>query len=192
MKIGIFGSSSNDIKETIRISARRMGAEIARTGNILITGACSGIPHEAVLAAHEVGGRTIGYSPGTDLAEHVRTFNYPAEGFSQLIFVPMHFENKNNPSLSTKYRSINAISECDVVVIIGGKTGTLAEFAIAYDSGKTIGILEGSGGITERTIDTFLEDIEMKIGAKIFRDSDPIALLRKLIEVDEQDKHITF
>ncbi|MFZ5593982.1 MAG: hypothetical protein ACOY4D_06955 [Pseudomonadota bacterium] len=33
---------------------------------------------------------------------------------------------------------------------MGGRSGTLGEFAIAYDEGKLIGVLQGSGGITEK------------------------------------------
>lgn len=192
MKIGVFGSSSNDISEQIRINARRIGAEIARTGNTLVTGATAGVSHEAVNGARDAGGKAIGFSPAISLEEHVRNFNCPAEGFSDMIFIPKDFAHAKHPSMAAKLRSIMAISHCDIVIIVGGRTGTMTEFAIAYDGGKNIGILEGSGGITERAIDTLLEDIDKKRGAKIVRTRDPVELIRKLIEVDEQDKHITF
>ncbi len=191
MKIGVFGSSSNEMKETVRANARRLGAEIAKRGHTLVTGACSGIPHEVVMGAYNSGGRVIGYSPAADLQDHVMKFNYPAEGYTQMVFVPPTFGHRNKPPLSTKYRSINAISDCDIVIIVGGGVGTLVEFAIALDADKPIGILDGSGGITDRTIDTFLKDAN-RSGAKIHKNPDSVELLRKLIEVDEQDKHITF
>ncbi len=37
----------------------------------------------------------------------------------------------------------------DIVIIFGGATGTLNEFTIAYDEGKVIGVLEGSGGVAD-------------------------------------------
>ncbi|MBN2101245.1 MAG: hypothetical protein JW716_00040 [Candidatus Aenigmarchaeota archaeon] len=191
MKIGIFGSSSNDMKETVRTSARRLGSEIAKSGHTLVTGACSGIPHEAVMGAYSSGGRIVGFSPATDLHDHVTKFNYPTEGYTQMIFLSPEFEYKDDIAMSAKYRSIYAVASCDVVIIVGGSLGTMAEFAIALDAGKAIGILEGSGGITNSSIDALLADSE-RSRAKIFRHSDPSTLLRKLIEVDEQDKHITF
>ena len=191
MRIGIFGSSSNDMKETVRVNARRLGSEIAKAGHTLVTGACSGIPHEAVIGAYNSGGRTIGFSPATNLSDHVTKFNYPAEGYTQMIFIPSEFEFKNETALSTKYRSISAVANSDVIIIVGGGLGTIAEFAMGLDSGKTIGILDDSGGITNRAIDALLDDSE-KSRAKIFRHSDPSSLLRKLIEADEQEKHITF
>lgn len=35
------------------------------------------------------------------------------------------------------------------VLLLGGRSGALGEFAITYDEGKWIGVLAGSGGITE-------------------------------------------
>lgn len=46
-------------------------------------------------------------------------------------------------------REITNIRSCDMVVIVGGRTGTLGELAIAYDEGRLIGILKGTGGITQ-------------------------------------------
>jgi uncharacterized protein (TIGR00725 family) len=48
-----------------------------------------------------------------------------------------------------KGRNVISVRSADVVVIFGGATGTLNEFTIAYDEGKIIGILEGTGGIAD-------------------------------------------
>src|SRR5437667_448881 len=40
-------------------------------------------------------------------------------------------------------REITDIRTCDIVVIVGGRIGTLGEFAIAYDEGRLIGVLTG-------------------------------------------------
>jgi hypothetical protein len=49
----------------------------------------------------------------------------------------------------------------DIVVIIGGRSGTLGEFSIAYDEGKLIGVLSGTGGITSE-IDNIVSIIRKK------------------------------
>ena len=41
------------------------------------------------------------------------------------------------------------VEEADAVIIISGQIGTLNEFTIAFNAKKPIGILKGSGGITE-------------------------------------------
>jgi glutamine amidotransferase PdxT len=46
-------------------------------------------------------------------------------------------------------REVENSKSCDVVIFAGGQSGMLGEFAIAYDEGKVIGVLEGTGGITE-------------------------------------------
>ncbi|NOX71285.1 MAG: hypothetical protein GXO64_01115, partial [Candidatus Micrarchaeota archaeon] len=136
--------------------------------------------------------RTIGFSPATDLESHVRLLDLPAEGYSELIFIPDDLKFASNVPLAAKYRSILAVHHSDAVIIIGGRTGTMAEFLMAYDAGKTIGILEGSGGIVKRAIDTLLEDIKKPTGARIITESDPVILVKRLAEIDEEQKHITF
>ncbi len=66
-------------------------------------------------------------------------------------------------------------------MIAGGRSGTLGEFSIAYDEGKLIGVLEGTGGITSE-IKTIVSIIRKKTGAKVIYDADPQNLVRKLIE----------
>ena len=48
-----------------------------------------------------------------------------------------------------KGRNVINIRSSDIVLFFGGATGTLNEFTIAYDEGKIIGVLEGSGGVAE-------------------------------------------
>lgn len=50
-------------------------------------------------------------------------------------------------------REIENIHSSDIVVIVGGRSGTLGEFAIAYDEGRLIGVLTGSGGIADAIAD---------------------------------------
>lgn len=45
-------------------------------------------------------------------------------------------------------RELINIHSSDVVVIVGGRSGTLGEFAIAYESGKLIGVLKNTGGVS--------------------------------------------
>ena len=43
----------------------------AEIGCIIVTGACPGLPHAAVLGAHEAGGASLGVSPAHSREEHV-------------------------------------------------------------------------------------------------------------------------
>ena len=65
---------------------------------------------------------------------------------------------------------------------VGGRTGTLGELAIAYDEGRLIGVLTGTGGIT-----TLVEEI-IRVGAKdtgacVVYEDDPATLVERLIHV---------
>ncbi len=50
-KIGVMGSCSEPISEFARSKATELGAAIARSDYVLITGASPGLPYEAVLGA---------------------------------------------------------------------------------------------------------------------------------------------
>jgi len=80
-------------------------------------------------------------------------------------------------------REITNIRSCDVVVIVGGRSGTLGELAIAYDEDKVIGVLEGTGGIADH-VDEILRFCEKVTKAKVIYDSDPDRLIRRLLEID--------
>jgi hypothetical protein len=69
------------------------------------------------------------------------------------------------------------VRSSDIVIIFGGATGTLNEFTIAYDEGKVIGVLEGSGGCADH-IKEIIEFCKKQTRAIVLFDSDP----EKLIE----------
>jgi len=62
------------------------------------------------------------------------------------------------------------------------------EFTIAYDLGKDIGILKGSGGIAKEAITVLLRDIDKSSNSTIIYDSDPVSLVRRVIEIYEKKK----
>ncbi len=78
-------------------------------------------------------------------------------------------------------REVTNIRSSDMVVIVGGRSGTLGEFAIAYDEGKLIGVLEGSGGIT-RQIPELVASFGKDTGAHVIYEADPKILIHKLSE----------
>ena len=163
------GSAGGDIPADVQALLRRLGREIASRGYVLITGACPGLPHEAVLGAHEAGGVVIGVSPALNFEEHVTKYKSPTRGYNALIYTGSGLMG----------REIENIRSCDVVVFAGGRSGTLGEFAIAYDESKVIGILDGSGGIT-RHLETIVGMVNKDTGAVLVRADDPAVLLDKL------------
>jgi len=70
ISVGVMGSAGGDLNRQTLDKAFRMGEEIARRGCVLITGACPGLPHQAVLGAMKAGGTVVGISPALNFEEH--------------------------------------------------------------------------------------------------------------------------
>lgn len=180
MKIGVYGSSAGEMQEEVAKKARKMGKAIAQHQAIVVTGGCPGIPQEAVLGAKEAGGKCIGFSPTVSLEAH-QQLNYPTEGFSEFVFIPQDYPYANNLFICQKYRNLSSLASVDAAIFVSGRVGTMNEFTIAYDLGKVIGVLEGTGGITERAIKILLEDAKKKTGAEVIFDADPVKLPERVL-----------
>ena len=175
MTVGVMGSAGGDLDPDVRRRVRELGRAIARSGHVLITGACPGLPHETVLGAKDEGGIVVGVSPALNLDEHVTKYFSPTRGYDAIIYTGSGLMG----------REIENIRSCDVVIFAGGRSGTLGEFAIAYDEGKIIGILKNTGGIT-RHMEEIIKFVNKDTGASIHYDTDPLALLKKLEQVYQE------
>jgi YHS domain-containing protein len=79
-------------------------------------------------------------------------------------------------------REVVNIRSSDMVVIVGGSSGTLGELAIAYDEGKLIGVLTATGGISDM-VQSILETCKKETGARVLYNDDPRQLVRELLDV---------
>lgn len=170
LTIGVMGSSGGALQEDIKTKVFRLGEVIAQRDAILITGGCPGLPYEAVRGAKSKGGMTVGISPGLSVEEHQGRYRSPTDDFDVLIYTGSGLMG----------REITNIRSCDIIVIVGGRTGTLGELAIAYDEGRLIGVLTGSGGITE-IVETIIHVSAKETGACVLYESDPEKLIDRLI-----------
>ncbi|MBI2197660.1 MAG: LOG family protein [Candidatus Rokubacteria bacterium] len=170
LTIGVMGASGGDLTEEIKQRAYRLGETIAERDATLITGGCPGLPYEAVRGAKTKGGLVVGISPGLSIDEHQGKYRSPVEGFDVLIFTGSGLMG----------REITNIRSSDIVVIAGGRTGTLGELAIAYDEGRLIGVLTGTGGITG-IVEEILRVSGKETGACVIYDDDPVKLVDRLI-----------
>ena len=171
-KVGVMGSAGGRMDEGVLEKARQLGLQIAAHGCILINGACPGYPHAAAVAAHEAGAMTVGISPGLSLVEHVERYHSPYEEYDCIIYTGSGLMG----------REVAAIRSCDIVTIVGGRSGTLGEFAIAYDEGKLIAVLEGTGGMADH-IESIVGMIDKETNADVIYDSDPRTLLDRAIDL---------
>lgn len=171
LAVGVMGAAGGALDEVSLAKMRSLGRAIAERGCTLITGACPGLPQAAVLGARAAGGLVVGISPGLSVDEHIGKYDSPIEGFDVLIYTGSGLMG----------REVENIHSSDIVVVAGGRSGTLGEFAIAYDEGRLIGVLTGTGGVADAVAD-LVPLFDKQTGAVILYDDDPVRLLDRLLE----------
>jgi hypothetical protein len=73
-------------------------------------------------------------------------------------------------------------------VIVGGHSGTLGEFAIAYDEGRLIGALAGSGGVADH-VEELVWVSNKPTAAVVMTDDEPERLIDRLIDYYESEHY---
>lgn len=170
IKIGVMGSAGGEMADELILKCERIGKAIAETGCAILTGGCPGLPHHAVIGCKRAGGLTIGISPAISYDEHVGRYKSPTDHLDILIYTGSGLMG----------REVTGIRSCDIVLIVGGRSGTLGEFAIAYDEGRLIGVLTGTGGVADH-VDDFLPIIKKATGSRILFDSEPELLVQRCV-----------
>lgn len=172
LKVGVMGGAGNNIPAEILDKATQFGEAIATAGCIVVTGACPGLPLAAARGAKRQGGTVIGISPALSLDEHAFKYESPTLAHDVLIFTGSGLMG----------REVVNIRSSDIVVIVGGSSGTLGELAIAYDEGKLIGVLSGTGGISD-LVEGILAKCNKDTGARVLYDTDPGRLIQQLVDM---------
>jgi uncharacterized protein (TIGR00725 family) len=179
--VGVMGASANEglsKAEASRLTslAESLGAAIASAGCVLVTGATTGLPDLVAKAFRERGGFALGVSPAENREEHIQKYGLPVDGADVIVYTGFGYKGRN----------VINVRSADIVLILGGATGTLNEFTIAYDEGKIIGVLLGSGGIAAH-IGEIIERCKKPTQGKVIFESDP----RRLVELclSELDRH---
>lgn len=177
VQIGVMGSAGGTIAEAELALARRVGRRIAERGCTIVTGACPGLPHAAVLGATEAGGDSLGISPALSREEHVNVYASPLQPYTTMVFTGSGLMG----------RETHNIHSSDFVLFVGGRSGTLGEFCIAYDEGKLIGVLTHSGGISDQFI-PISRLVKKDTGSILITDDRPEALVDRCLETYVKDR----
>ncbi|HET9030395.1 MAG TPA: hypothetical protein VFN49_09465 [Candidatus Aquilonibacter sp.] len=171
IQIGVMGSAGGAISAASLGLAKRLGHQIAKRGATIVTGACPGLPHAAVLGAHEAGGQSLGVSPALSREEHVNVYGSPLQPYTTMVFTGSGLMG----------RETHNIHSSDFVLFVGGRSGTLGEFCIAYDEGKLIGILTNSGGISNE-FEHIAALVHKETGSLIIADDEPEKLVDRCLD----------
>ena len=106
--------------------AEEVGAAIARSGAVLLTGGRTGVMAAASLGARRAGGLVVGILPGADA-----TASRPNDGVEVALFTGLG-----------QARNVVLVLSAAAVVAVGGGWGTLSEIATALKHGRPVVLLE--------------------------------------------------
>lgn len=173
-QICVSGAARGDSVELAKNLAAAVGSEIVRRGHLVITGATRGLPYYAAKAAKHEGGThvtSIGFSPAASRLAHVKKYQLPLNVFDTILFTGFEYTGRN----------LLLVRSSDAVVMVGGRIGTLNELTIAIEERKPIGVLLGSGGMTEEVEHVLKAAKRARTGIIFSRD--PIELVDLLIDL---------
>jgi len=166
------GSCCPNVKEL----SEEIGREVVRQGCVLLTGATTGAPYYSAKGAKEEGGMSIGFSPAGSEKEHINTYHLPTDYFDLIVYTGFDYVGRN----------LMLTKSADGVVVICGRTGTLNEFTIAFETRTPTGVLRGSGGTADLIEEILARGYRPK--TQIVFDIDPKKLVEKLIKLIKKDK----
>lgn len=172
------GSAGGDLSQEQLARAYRLGKAIAERDCLTVTGACPGLPDAAAHGAHDADGLVMGISPAHSREEHVEVYASPLEPYDAMVF----------SGSGLMGREVHNIHSSDFVIFVGGRSGTLGEFAIAYDEGKLIGVLTHSGGLSD-DLAKIAKMTGKQTGAQIIQDDDPVQLVDRCLRTYQEAAH---
>jgi uncharacterized protein (TIGR00725 family) len=172
IKIGVMGPSAEPDSPRMAELARDLAKAIAARDLVLLSGATTGAVHLIGKTARDAGALHIGISPGANETEHVERFKLPIDACDALIYT----------GFGLKGRNVVLVRSCDIVIVFAGSIGGLNEFTIAYDEGKVIGCLKGSGGAADE-IERLVESFKKPTESGIVYDDDPERLIDRCLEI---------
>lgn len=147
LQIGIMGSAS-DLKYSIDALnfAKELGTIIGKSGNILVYGAeeeYSSLSTNAAIMASSVGGITVGIKGGKDKKIY--------GDFRPTVLIPSGLMVGGG-------REFTLVLSCDVIIAIGGGSGTLNEIAVAYQANIPIVVVNKFTGWAKRLSNKYLDE----------------------------------
>lgn len=171
-QIAVSGAAKGESVAEGRELALKLGAALARHGQVLLTGATVGLPNYASIGYKKAGGvMSLGISPASSKIEHIMKYHLPVDSYDTILYSGLHYVGRDNL----------LITSADAVISIGGRLGTLHEFTISMEAGIPIAFLQGAGGISQE-INTLLDLAQpLKKGSHVLFNDDPDNLITELV-----------
>ena len=166
MNIGIFGSSDPRETEAFAV-ANQIGQWLAKDGHAVVTGACLGVPFEAVKGAKSCNGVSIGFSAVTESDQHESVMGTPNIFYDRLVCIPKEYQYQDRLPVCKKYRNVSSLAFCDAAINIHVQGDGLQTRAFVYidDAAEAVCRLLDAG--EHRTIYNIGTDEEVSISKVI-------------------------
>jgi uncharacterized protein (TIGR00725 family) len=172
-QICVSGAAKGDSVEQGKDLVQKAAVAIAKAGHNLMTGATTGLPELAAQAYQKAGGKvSLGISPASTKVEHVLKYHLPIDAYDVILYTGLHYVG----------RDALLINSSDAVVSVGGRWGTLHEFAIALETQTPVALLQGAGGAGAE-IEKLLETLPLAHRKLVIIDTDPDRLIAKLTDL---------
>ncbi|MBM2818567.1 MAG: Rossmann fold nucleotide-binding protein [Nitrosarchaeum sp.] len=162
LQILVIGHNDNECTADHEKIAYGIGAEVAKSGCVLITGGLGGVMKAASSGAHDANGLIVGIIPQDDASL--------ANEFCDIV-IPSGIGLTRN--------FLNALS-ADGVIVVGGGSGTLSELCAAYMYKKPIVAIRNTGGAADKFIDGY---IDHRKTVKIIGVDSPKDAVKKILEL---------
>jgi len=134
------GFDDDSCTDVARDAAYRVGKAIAKEGGTVVCGGLGGVMEAASKGALDAGGHSVGILPSADSAQ--------ANTYCDCI-------------VSTglvRARNFVVAYSGDAMVVVGGGAGTLTEAAAAYQAGKPIVAVKGTGGVADAWAGKYIDE----------------------------------
>lgn len=170
-QICVSGAAKGTTVQHAHELAEAAGRRIAERGHVTLTGSTTGLPDYAAGGAKKAGGVSIGFSPAASRRDHVKSYQLPTKNYDSILCTGFDYTG----------RDLLLVRSADAVVMVGGRIGTLQEFAVAFEEKTPIGVVTGSGGVSD-AIKGVLKAAKRNRHTVLF-DDDPVKLVDELIKI---------
>ena len=140
VQVLVIGSDGDHCPANTYDAAKEVGGQIAARGAITVTGGLGGVMEAACRGAKERGGMVVGIIPHEDMSY--------ANPYCDIVI----------PTGIGFARNFITAYSADVAIVVGGGTGTFIEACVAYQKGKPIVAVTGTGGTADKIADSYLDD----------------------------------
>ena len=173
LQIGIMGSAS-DLKYSKKAEefAKELGKLIANKNLTLVYGAekdCCSLSTLAAKSAKDNGGTTLGITYGKEKC------CWGGQDYLPSILVPCGLERGGG-------REFTLVLSCDVIIAIGGGSGTLNEIAVAYQAGIPIVVAQSYKGWAKKLANKYLDDRKRVLCASSLTPTDALEKALSLLK----------